>query len=120
MLNFVILTDLEGIKSFGRKIALSEISDNTFARKKEQNGTWISGKYHYKFPFISQMNKIIKYLTKMFRLKEFTFFLYSYQTTTDTELIFRDASGGLSILNLMSNSIKELMNNATFVSIRCL
>lgn len=38
------LTDLEGIKSFGRKIMLSEISGNTFSRKKGNNGTWISGK----------------------------------------------------------------------------
>lgn len=36
---------------------------------------------------------------------------------TDTEIVFRDASGGLSVLNLMDNSIKELMSNATFVSI---
>lgn len=38
-----IITDLEGIKSYGRKILLSEITGNTFTRKKEINGTWISG-----------------------------------------------------------------------------
>lgn len=34
----------------------------------------------------------------------------------DTEIVFRDATGALLLLNLLDNSVKELRNNATFVS----
>lgn len=73
---FLLSPDLEGIKSFGRKFVLTEISDNTFVRNSKNNGTWIS----------------------------------------DNEIVYRDANGGLSVLNLIDKSITELMNNATFVS----
>ncbi|XP_063707087.1 inactive dipeptidyl peptidase 10 [Culicoides brevitarsis] len=71
---FLLSPDLEGVKTFGRKFILSEISDDTFVRRNVNNGTWIS----------------------------------------DTEIVFRDAYGGLSILNMKNKSITELMNNATF------
>lgn len=42
--------------------------------------------------------------------------LQRYITFSDGELVYRDPSGGLSILMLETTTVKILMTNATFVS----
>ena len=84
----------EGLRIRGRRLLLSDILGKSL-QWKSFNGTWINGEYSF-----HPTNKELKSLILII----------------DVELVFRDISGGLSILNLDNYTIRILMTNSTFVS----
>lgn len=70
---------------------------------KPFNGTWLNGEQSSKSNphcFLQILNPLI-----------YTF------SPTDFELVYRDPTGGLSILNLDNYTTRVLMTNSTFVSL---
>lgn len=79
---------------------LSDINGNAL-RWKPFNGTWINGKIISMQTYAATAYIIIE---------------TSKQFVLDGELVYRDPSGGLSILVMDTSTVKVLMTNTTFVS----
>lgn len=80
----------------GRRLTLSDVNGNGL-RWRPFNGTWISGN---EFVFLIQINGS---------------FTFSISLCADGKLIYRDTSGGLSILEMETLTTEVLMTNSTFV-----
>lgn len=96
--SFDIIED-EAARVKGRRLTLSDINGNGL-RWKPFNGTWMNGNY---------FNSRVLFNSD---IKSQFFFL------SDGELVYRDPSGGLSILVMAMDTptVKVLMTNTTFVS----
>ncbi len=89
-----LIAEDEGARVRGRRLTLSDVNGNGL-RWRPFNGTWINGKSNFLF-------------TKKKLFETFVF-------DSDGELIYRDTSGGLSILEVETLTAKVLMTNSTFV-----
>lgn len=114
-----LFTEDEGSRIKGRRITLSDINSNSL-KWSPFNGTWINGKTHRLngrpkiYHIGSDTNQTISDVNRIC----FTAFVWYY---LDHELVYRDPTGGLSIISAVNFSTRVLMSNSTFVSfsVRC-
>lgn len=85
-------------------MTLSDINGNGL-KWRPFNGSWINGKLQKCFDF--------------FRLQPINFECI-VKLISDEELVYRDPTGGLSILNVRTLTVRMLMTNTTFVSLNLL
>ena len=115
----------------GSRFGIEHILDERFS-PPGFNGSWISGTCLWrensnvqdrnigqKLYFFRSVHWILSTNgTMMFHLYGYVSDVYSivYFLCLDTELLFRDATGGLSILTLTNYAMTQILSNTTFVS----
>lgn len=122
-----LFTEDEGSRIKGRRITLSDINSNSL-KWSPFNGTWINGEsWVYRNKYIYDSHKFLISI-KCSNISDFNRNDICYVLCgclcfclfyLDHELVYRDPTGGLSIISAVNFSTRILMSNSTFVSFPC-
>ena len=96
----------KGPRYTGDRITINHILDPKYY-PRNFNGSWISGKRFYNIWITYWANHLKVLLWNL---------IFAFSFVSDTEIVFLDSKGGLSILDVTSLNQSQIVSNIVFVS----